>query len=179
MRVETHGGNCLPRRLFKTPGAQSMRGLANLQRAPRCASARDFRKCDATCFVVQPALGSRESCYGVARDHCFGSVFRPSRCGGQKAVAWKTRSSGGLMTALRLGVSFRLQQPINMQSRKSSAVWSSGMILAQGARGPGFNSRNSPIARVNALEPDQLHVLHWKRHHCSALLPRGASVYPR
>ena len=25
-----------------------------------------------------------------------------------------------------------------------SAVWSSGMILAQGARGPGLNSRNSP-----------------------------------
>ena len=24
------------------------------------------------------------------------------------------------------------------------AVWSSGMILAQGVRGPGFNSQNSP-----------------------------------
>ena len=27
---------------------------------------------------------------------------------------------------------------------RSAAVWSSGMILASGARGPGFNSQNSP-----------------------------------
>ena len=28
------------------------------------------------------------------------------------------------------------------------AVWSSGMIRASGARGPGFNSRNGPPAHV-------------------------------
>ena len=27
------------------------------------------------------------------------------------------------------------------------AAWSSGMILASGARGPGLNSRSSPLAR--------------------------------
>ena len=28
------------------------------------------------------------------------------------------------------------------------AVWSSGMILASGARGPGFNSQNSPFLKL-------------------------------
>ena len=31
------------------------------------------------------------------------------------------------------------------------AVWSSGMILASGARGPGFNSQNSPFHNCGML----------------------------
>ena len=34
-----------------------------------------------------------------------------------------------------------------VHAASASAAWSSGMILASGARGPGFNSQNSPCCR--------------------------------
>ena len=36
------------------------------------------------------------------------------------------------------------------------AVWSSGMILASGARGPGFNSRNSPLSFFSGENAKQM-----------------------
>ena len=44
------------------------------------------------------------------------------------------------------------------------AAWSSGMILASGARGPEFNSRSSPFQeRINSVKSFAIecHKLHW------------------
>ena len=43
-------------------------------------------------------------------------------------------------------VSLPIPTPCPRQVQFQMAVWSSGMILASGARGPGFNSRNGPIS---------------------------------
>ena len=36
------------------------------------------------------------------------------------------------------------------------AAWSSGMILASGARGPGFNSQSSPFFSANPLQLEEM-----------------------
>ncbi len=40
-----------------------------------------------------------------------------------------------------------------VHAASASAAWSSGMILASGARGPGFNSRSSPFGKQRPVGP--------------------------
>ena len=61
-----------------------------------------------------------------------------ARASGRPFVAHRSRSSAFCMPAM-------LPAACPPAEKGSLAAWSSGMILAQGARGPGFNSRSSPM----------------------------------
>ena len=74
-------------------------------------------------------------------------IFGVSLCSSEGSL---TRRWPFLRQVVSLQVSQRtLTSPI--VPIKCMAVWSSGMILASGARGPGFNSRSSPFG-VQALQ---------------------------
>ncbi len=72
-----------------------------------------------------------------------------------------------------------------LRSSVQLAVWSSGMILAQGARGPGFNSQNSPLASLlTTLRSRTLFGSQWKNNlsqklinYCKSPL-RGSNPWP-
>ena len=74
---------------------------------------------------------SRSAKVSLNTDSCFGLVRLLLQV---RAVAWIGYKD--CRTNLR---------EIYNQAWQHLAVWSSGMILAQGARGPGFNSQNSPL----------------------------------
>ena len=53
---------------------------------------------------------------------------------------------------LRDDSAIRVHGPnVRKHARTQLAAWSSGMILASGARGPGFNSRSSPFSFALAM----------------------------
>ena len=64
-------------------------------------------------------------------------------------VAWLLRISVLVSEALLLQIYYEIVvQTKQIYIPCQLAAWSSGMILASGARGPGFNSRSSPFRRA-------------------------------
>ena len=63
----------------------------------------------------------------------------------------QTKNRGGIIIAypsyqLRKSVLAAWPLSHTHSCHRQLAAWSSGMILAQGARGPGFNSQSSPVS---------------------------------
>ena len=54
---------------------------------------------------------------------------------------------------------------LNIVNIIDKVIWSSGMILALGARGPEFNSRNAPsnLSQQKVFELGGRHLVYW--HH--------------
>ena len=51
---------------------------------------------------------------------------------------------------------------VEIRTSRVSACWSRGMILASGARGPGFKSRTGPFLRYLLIQPFSNSFCHWE-----------------
>ena len=84
------------------------------------------------------------------------------------------QSTCRLQTACHIDLMSRIGCHIASLSNCSSmAAWSSGMILAPGARGPGFNSRSSPCALLKCHHSRQSSEV--QVHSCTTKAPTAAT----
>ncbi len=126
------------------PAERKALNLVVVGSSPTVGAALTIRACSRV-FVL---LGRRtQQARGISlRARCLARHFRLRRGGGFVAVIRKKPLPE---------VSCRKSAPFAARSaddrsrtvsdnQRHMAAWSSGMILAQGARGPGFNSRSSP-----------------------------------
>ena len=103
--------------------------------------------CDHGQSILGEAKGDREGGEGRLQTSAsfFGWVWGGGSlcgCGSQREHLWL-----GMLVRTTLMSLAKQVQPSSDSCCCQLAAWSSGMILASGARGPGFNSRSSPITR--------------------------------
>jgi len=92
-------------------------------------------------------------------DKAIGDVAQNDSCGvrAHALTEWRLEPPPCLSTGIR---NCKLDAPrlphpsLKKWSRMLMAAWSSGTILASGARGPGFNSRSSPDRSLNWTKPN-------------------------
>ena len=126
------------------PGAQAWEAcmLPLRYRRSSCMMQKTYRPYACSCVMADCLLHDQNNC---TRQH---SAPQPARLFYQRSDRTMWQVGSGLLSFARQSYAASINAAATHHTQL--AVWSSGMILASGARGPGLNSQNSPLHFISA-----------------------------